>query len=351
MPDPPPITPLLFVPPATPWEPGIGTAVWETWPQEPATPGPSVLSGTNDVVVAQASFLDNPIVQAIVEFLTSLFGGVILNAKSLILEINETFTLKDKYGKRLLFESDAPTNVSVNSDGLVTALGAANRVVIITATSMTNSSRYATCKVTVWPDATRAAEIKANTDMQSNVLTLLNKTAYKDYWDSRCTACINASKTLMDHRKHIMKSLLAEAQGIMGTSANTSEIIWFDNTDPNNGKNGGFYERSENKVHINQDRLSEKTRTAVMRYVFHELRHCYQYEAYEEGKHTASKKTRQTWMNNYANYIGSGEPGHMQQAVEFDAYYFADQYDKTSWNNNKFGEPKYWENWFSGTKW
>jgi len=184
-----------------------------------------------------------------------------------------------------------------------------------------------------WPDATPTAERSANTTMRTNVAALLNQSVYNisdNDWK-------NMSLTT---KKARLNALLASAQAIMGTSANTS-ILWRTGVDYGGAISG-------RRVVINEDRFATESRQTMMRYVFHELRHIYQIEAYEDGKHVASVTTRQKWKDNYGNYNNAGYPNgpHMRQPIEFDAYYFASQYTKTSFNNN-FGEPDYWANWFT----
>ena len=156
-----------------------------------------------------------------------------------------------------------------------------------------------------------------------------------------------------NNRKALLNQLIVELQKTMGTSAK-AKIEWFDSSEENFG---GFYSAfsgvpigksgrttSANTMYINVDRLGKYPN--ILRYVAHELRHCYQYESFvTPGKHITTTTTNNKWKGNYpgvGTYNNKKWPdkGHVQQPVEWDAYYFAGQISKTSY------KPVYSGNWY-----
>jgi len=146
--------------------------------------------------------------------------------------------------------------------------------------------------------------------------------------------------------------VLAELQAIMGTSVNPT-IQWV-----TTGSLGGFPSNASwpgsgfsGTVRMNTSLLTESDPIRAFRVVAHELRHGYQFEAYNSpGRHIVSNRTIERWEFGWNNQVPQGaigpdgwpQPAHMRSIIEWDAHYFAGQIRR-----NQYGRPDYYLSWYS----
>jgi len=92
----------------------------------------------------------------------------------------------------------------------------------------------------------------------------------------------------------------------------------------------------------------------MLRFVAHEARHSYQWDAYNNpGRYIVSNRTMDIWRVNFTRLVPQGafangfpQPAHMRSPIEWDAYYFTDQISSREFNR-LFGRPDYYLGWYS----
>ena len=244
-------------------------------------------------------------------------------------QLRATVTPSNAIG--VIWTSSDESIATVSKSGLVT--GVKKGTVTITATSVDKND---TCKVTVKTPYTSTQEKEENKRQKEAVAKIIAKSKYA----ATDTAWNKGTGIARENnRKDLLTQLLAELQKEMGTSAVTT-IQWYKDSDnvggsgrysPTAGNRLGNTTRTwaANTIYINVDRFDLHPR--ILRYVAHELRHCYQYEAVDDpGKHIVTSATIEKWGDKSLNSAGGSYPdvSHMRQPIEWDAYYFTDQIGK-----------------------
>jgi len=154
-------------------------------------------------------------------------------------------------------------------------------------------------------------------------------------------------------RRTILTNLLAELQGIMGTSLDP-QITW-----RTSGSLGLFHHDHSwrgsgysARLSFNESILNYAEAVRAFRIISHEVRHAYQFESgLQPGTHRVSQQTSEVWRRNHNAPVPQGtfahgfpSPAHMRSPIEFDAYFFTGQITIARFNQ-WYGAPLYYYGW------
>lgn len=138
-----------------------------------------------------------------------------------------------------------------------------------------------------------------------------------------------------EERVQMLNSFKNVLNGIYGINV-TADIAFFEGEE----SLCGYYQSSDNKVYLNVNSLTNRSREEVMNTIVHEMRHAYQYQVINDpGSYIVSEETARAWEQNWSdeNYI-TYDPAldnyddYYNQPLEADAFGFADSIDYSSHN-------------------
>lgn len=135
----------------------------------------------------------------------------------------------------------------------------------------------------------------------------------------------------VDERMECLRKMTEELSLIYDVSLNG--VILYTPENESDNRTGGFYDSSDNTIHLNVSFLFYENQawvTEMFLTVFHELKHARQWAAIQNWKdYGYSNELLYSWNMNWlpGNYIlpEESDEGYRKQPIEFDAFAFMEQ--------------------------